>query len=54
MVTNMMTRGQRDKKRAAKLVKKIKHLIKKRAPFSDTIPEAVFTKAIADQQNLIP
>jgi hypothetical protein len=44
----MAREPQRDKKH--KLIKKIKHLIKKRAPFSATISLAVFTKAISDQQ----
>ncbi len=43
-----MSRSQHDKKR--KLIQKIKHLIKKRAPFSDTISLAVFREAISDQQ----
>jgi len=36
---------------AKSAIAKIKRLIAKRAPFNDTISEAVFIKAIADQQN---
>jgi len=36
---------------STKLIKEIKRLLKNRAPFSGTLPEAVFRQAVADEQN---
>ena len=42
------------KAKRAKLIKKIKRLIARRAPFNATVPEALFIQAIADQLNSKP